>query len=287
MILFRKAGQLSDYIRKQRSATRSIALVPTMGALHQGHVSLVEAAKKETGFVACSIFVNPTQFNDPRDFQKYPVTIEQDIYLLEKNNTDLLFLPDVKEIYPQGSERLEQYDLGYLETILEGKYRPGHFQGVCQVMYRILRITEPDDLFMGQKDYQQCMVISRLLELMQSKTVLHTCPTKREPDGLAMSSRNMRLNETARKKATGIYQSLDYLKKNLHSGDLSGILAVARDILLKHDFRIDYVEIADAATLEPVSNWNGKQQLVALIAAFQDDVRLIDNMILTDQPNSK
>lgn len=285
MILYKKAGQLTDEIRRQRANGLKISLVPTMGALHAGHISLIEAAKKEGGLVICSIFVNPTQFNDPKDFQKYPVTIEQDIYLLEKSGTDILFLPEVKEMYPDGTSALEHYDLGYLETILEGRFRPGHFQGVCQIMYRLLRFTEPDDLFMGQKDYQQCMVVNRLLQLMGSKTVLHTCSTRREADGLAMSSRNVRLNETARKKATAIYEALSYLKNNLKPGNLWGLIAVARDILVKQDFKVDYVEIADAIMLEPVDQWDGRQKLVALVAAFQGEVRLIDNMVLTDQPN--
>jgi pantoate--beta-alanine ligase len=285
MILYKKAGQLIDHIGQQRSKGLKIGLVPTMGALHPGHVSLIEAAKKETELAICSIFVNPTQFNDPRDFQKYPVTIEKDIYLLEKKGTDILFLPAVEEMYPDGTAQLEHYDLGYLETILEGRFRPGHFQGVCQVMYRLLRITEPDHLFMGQKDYQQCMVIKRLLQLMDLGTVLHASPTQREADGLAMSSRNMRLSETARKKATAIYEALSYLKKNLHPGNLSDIIAKARAMLVKNDFKVDYIEIANADTLEPVNEWDGTQKLVALVAAFQEDVRLIDNMILTDQPN--
>jgi pantoate--beta-alanine ligase len=285
MILYKKAGQLIDYIRQQQSNGLKISLVPTMGALHAGHISLIEAAKKEAGLTICSIFVNPTQFNDPRDFQKYPVTIEQDIYLLEKNGTDILFLPDLKEMYPDGTSALEQYDLGYLETIMEGRFRPGHFQGVCQVMYRLLRLTGPDHLFMGQKDYQQCMVVNRLLQLMGLKTILHTCPTQREADGLAMSSRNRRLNGTARKKAVAIYEALSYLKNNLRPGNLSALIAEAGNILLKNDFRIDYVETADAATLEPVNQWDGKQKLVALAAAFQDEVRLIDNMVLTDKLN--
>ncbi|HTS43236.1 MAG TPA: pantoate--beta-alanine ligase [Puia sp.] len=281
MILFKKAGELSNYIRKKQSAGLQVGFVPTMGALHEGHLSLIQASKQDAGLSICSIFVNPTQFNDPKDFQKYPVTIEKDIYILEKNGVDLLFLPSVEEIYPNGTTNIETYPLGYLETVLEGKYRPGHFQGVCQVMHRLLNIVKPDHLFMGQKDYQQCMVIKKLISLMQSKIIFHACATVRETDGLAMSSRNRRLNESERKKALGIYEALTYLKKNLSKGNLSDLIAQAHNILTDQHFKIDYVEIADADSLELIHEWNGKQKLVALIAAFQDEVRLIDNMILT------
>ena len=282
MILFKQASDISDYIAQQQLIGKKIGLVPTMGALHQGHMALIEACREQSDITACTIFVNPTQFNDPKDFQKYPITIEKDIYLLEKKGTDIIFLPPVEQIYPQGTNNIEQYELGYLETILEGKYRPGHFQGVCQVMHRILDIVKPQHLFMGQKDFQQCMVVKRLLQLMKSTIIFHSCPTVREADGLAMSSRNMRLKPEERKKATAIYEALTTIKKNLKPGDLQKLIATAKDILIANDFTIDYVEIADANTLELTQSWDGKQQQVALIAAFQHEVRLIDNMILTD-----
>jgi pantoate--beta-alanine ligase len=280
MIVFKKASDLKRHIEALRKKQVKTGFVPTMGALHEGHLSLLAEAKKITGITVCSIFVNPTQFNDPKDFQKYPITIEKDIYMLEKNGVDILFLPGVQEIYPNGTTGLEHYDLGYLETILEGQYRAGHFQGVCQVMRRLLDIVAPDDLFMGQKDYQQCMVVKRLLEIMRSKIIFHRSPTLREPDGLAMSSRNMRLNEQQRKNATAIFKALTFIQKNVHAGLFENELDEAKNILVKSDFKIDYVEIADAETLQILHEWNGKQKLVALVAAFQDQVRLIDNMVL-------
>ena len=189
MILFKRSLELAKYLESRRNSGLRIGFVPTMGALHNGHISLIKASMGVTDLTVCSIFVNPTQFNDPKDFKKYPITLEKDIYLLEKNGTHVLFLPDPAEIYPDGTHHLEHYDLGYLETILEGQYRPGHFQGVCQVMHRLLRIVGPTDLFMGEKDYQQCLVIKRLLETGGSQPSFHTCPTLRESDGLAMSSR--------------------------------------------------------------------------------------------------
>jgi pantoate--beta-alanine ligase len=285
MILFKKANDLYNHLGKEKSAGRKLGFVPTMGALHLGHMALVEAAQEQGDLVICSIFVNPTQFNDPEDFQKYPLSIEKDIYQLERKRTDILFLPGLGEIYPDGTARLEQYDLGYLDSVLEGRFRPRHFQGVCQVMKRLLSIVEADHLFMGQKDYQQGMVIKTLLELMGSETELRLCPTVREPDGLAMSSRNARLNPAERKKSSALFQALGYLKKNLQPGNLSALIDQASDFLAKNDFRIDYVEIADLQSLELVRQWNGQQKLVALIAAFQDEIRLIDNLLLNDEPN--
>ncbi|MBS1935214.1 MAG: pantoate--beta-alanine ligase [Bacteroidetes bacterium] len=282
MIVFKKASDLKKHLEAIGKKHNKIGFAPTMGALHQGHLSLLAESKKATGITVCSIFVNPTQFNDPRDFQKYPITIEKDIYLLEKNDVDILFLPSVPEIYPNGTTNLEHYNLGYLENILEGQYRPGHFQGVCQVMRRLLEIVEPDHLFMGQKDYQQCMVVKKLLEIMESKIIFHRSPTLREDDGLAMSSRNVRLNEEERKNAIAIFKALTFIQKNIHTGSLMNNITEAKNILLKSDFKIDYVEIANAETLQILQQWDGKQNLVALVAAFQGQVRLIDNMLLRE-----
>ncbi|HUP11867.1 MAG TPA: pantoate--beta-alanine ligase, partial [Niastella sp.] len=167
MIIFKYADQLARYIEQQKKAGKLIGFVPTMGALHNGHITLINLCQQGTAVTVCSIFVNPTQFNNPTDYQLYPNTIEKDIEKLEAAGCDILFLPAIAEMYPQGTTNLEHYDLGYLETLLEGKFRPGHFQGVCQVMNRLLTMVKPHKLFMGQKDYQQCMVVSRLLQLMQ------------------------------------------------------------------------------------------------------------------------
>jgi pantoate--beta-alanine ligase len=285
MIILKKQAELMRHLQTQKKAGVKIGFIPTMGALHDGHLSLTEKSKKKAGITVCSIFINPTQFNDPKDLQKYPVTIEKDIYLLETNGVDILFLPSVDEIYPDGTDNLEHFDLGYLETILEGKFRPGHFQGVCQVMFRLLEIVKPDLLFMGQKDYQQCMVVKRLLEIMRSNIQFIACETLRETDGLAMSSRNMRLNEDERKNASAIYEALIYLKQNIKGGSLISIVDEAISILNKKDFIIDYVEIADAGTLAEIKNWDGSQKIVALIAAFQHEIRLIDNMLLNIEHN--
>ena len=282
MIIFRKPDALHNYLETNRSANQKIGFVPTMGALHAGHISLVETAKKDNDVVVSSIFVNPTQFNDPDDFKKYTITLEKDILLLETVGCDVLFIPSVKDIYPDGTGNLRHYDLGFLETVLEGKFRPGHFQGVCQVVHHLLQIVLPDNLYLGQKDYQQCMVIQKLIELIDpdARIKLNICPTLREDDGLAMSSRNTRLNEKDRKVANAIFVSLLFIKSNLQLMDVARLKSLASSSLTESGFKVDYVEIADAKTLELLDTWNGKQKIVALAAAFLGNVRLIDNMVL-------
>lgn len=278
MIIFKQAAALDTYLKEQGAMQRKTGFIPTMGALHQGHLALIKEAQQHTDITVCSIFVNPTQFNDPNDYKKYPNTLDKDIYQLELTGTDILFLPSVNEMYPHSIHQLEQYDLGYLETILEGQYRPGHFQGVCQVMSRLLQQVRPDTLFMGQKDYQQCMVVQWLLQYLKMDTRFVAVPTIREADGLAMSSRNMRLPEADRKKAPAIYRALEHIRRHITAGPLSALLQEAQGLLEKEGFKIDYVAIADASSLAPVDAWDGKQPLVALVAAFLGEVRLIDNM---------
>jgi pantoate--beta-alanine ligase len=282
MIIFKKPADIQNFIKPSKLANKKIGFTPTMGALHAGHISLVEAAKKENDIVISSIFVNPTQFNDPEDFKKYPITLDKDIAMFESAGCNVLFIPTINDIYPGGTNNLRYYDLGYLETVLEGKFRPGHFQGVCQVVHRLLEIVMPDNLYLGQKDYQQCMVIKRLIQLvgLDSKIKVNICPTLREDDGLAMSSRNVRLSSDERKKATTISAALQFIKQNIKEENISPIKEKARQMLLEKDFKIDYAEIADANTLEIIENWDGKQKIVALVAAFLGNVRLIDNMVL-------
>lgn len=280
MIIFKKAADIGIFLQQKRQNNPKTGFVPTMGALHQGHISLIESACSENDVVVCSIFVNPTQFNDPKDFQNYPITIENDIDLLEKAGCDALFLPAVEEMYPAGLENKKTYALGYLETVLEGRYRPGHFQGVCQVVHRLLTIVPADRLYLGQKDFQQCMVIRKMIELENLPIETVICPTLRETDGLAMSSRNMRLDKEAREKAVEISRTLLHIKSSLKTGDLSELKTAAVEQLNRTGFKTDYVEIADADTLELIGRWDGKRKLVALCAAFLGEVRLIDNMLL-------
>lgn len=282
MVILKYAGDIISRLKKLRLKKTLLGFVPTMGALHNGHISLLEKSKAKCDVTICSIFINPTQFNNSDDFKKYPVTLENDIYLLEKNGCDILFLPEVTEMYPDGITSKKHFDLGYLETILEGKYRPGHFQGVCQVVKRLLDIVAPTHLFLGQKDYQQCMVIKRLLEIENLNIELIICATLREKSGLAMSSRNLRLNEEQKEQATEIYKTLIDIKQKIKPGPISYLKKEAEEYLLSKNFKPDYVEIADAGNLKTVDNWDGNTSLVALVAAFIGDVRLIDNILLKD-----
>jgi len=285
MIIFKKANGLSDFLQKQAQKGKKIGFVPTMGALHTGHISLIQSAKKDNTLTLASIFVNPTQFNNPSDYNKYPVTIDNDILLLETFGCDILFLPSVQEMYPEGTAIKKEYDLGYLEQLLEGEYRPGHFQGVCTVVDRLLRIVNPDDLYIGQKDYQQCMVITKLIAIMgkADEIKVHICPTLREESGLAMSSRNMRLSANEKQQATLLWQTLLYIRENIKPGDINYLKEKAISQLSTNSFKVDYVEIANARNLLPVHTWDGKEKLVALVAAFLNEVRLIDNILLNEQ----
>jgi len=280
MIVFKLTAEISEFLAKKKETGSTIGFVPTMGALHPGHISLINSSVAGNSLTVCSIFVNPTQFNDKKDFEHYPITLEQDIDMLEKAGCDVLFLPAVSEIYPNGTDTAKYYELGYLETILEGKYRPGHFQGVCAVVDRLLEIVQPHRLYLGQKDYQQCMVIRKMVELTGAATQIEIAPTLRADDGLALSSRNMRLNTEERALAVNIYESLCFIKREINTGNLQVLKLRAVNFLTEYGFKVDYVEIADATDLRLIDQWDGHTKLVALIAATLDQVRLIDNMLL-------
>jgi pantoate--beta-alanine ligase len=280
MILFKRSADLQQWVSEQKNKGKITGFVPTMGALHEGHIQLIKACRSIVDLTICSIFVNPVQFNDTKDFEKYPVSIEKDVQMLHQADTDVVFLPSVEEIYPQGQTGLETYDLGPLETLLEGRYRPGHFQGVSQVMSRLLKLVKPDHLFMGQKDFQQCLVVQRLIQILHLPVQFHTVPTVREADGLAQSSRNRRLTSEQRENAVAISQALSDIRGKLSPGHAAELLKHAHEKLDAAHFKTDYISIARASDLQPIIEWNGKEKAVALIAAFQGDVRLIDNMLL-------
>ncbi len=279
MILIKNIYQLQKLIQQEKNSGKKIGFVPTMGALHAGHISLIATAQNQNDIVVCSIFVNPTQFNNPDDLKKYPKTLEADIEKLEAANCSILFLPEVEEMYPKG-EKQKEYHLGFLETVLEGKYRPGHFQGVCMIVDKLLLAVMPHILYLGKKDYQQCMVVKKMMELENHEATLVICDTIREKDGLAMSSRNMRLNATERQQALRIIETLNAIKQNIQEGDLVTIKKDAVSFLTNNGYNVDYVEIADADTLELQNNWDGNKNLVALVAAYLNEVRLIDNVVI-------
>lgn len=281
MIILKKIYPLQQMLQQLKNSGKTIGFVPTMGALHDGHISLIENSQSINDITIASIFVNPTQFNDSKDYDKYPVTVENDILLLEKAKTNILFLPAIKEIYPNGLAQVSQYNLGFLETVLEGFYRPGHFQGVCRVVHKLLDIVMPDNLFMGQKDYQQCMVVTKLIDLYKIPTQLQIVATQRETTGLARSSRNMRLSQQAKQNAAGIYAALSYIKNNIVHTAIPVLKNDALKMLKDAGFqKIDYIEICNAKTLAPVEIYDSNIKLVALAAAFIEDVRLIDNILL-------
>jgi pantoate--beta-alanine ligase len=279
MILFKKVAALRQWLETQQQKGLKLGFAPTMGALHPGHISLIAESKKANDLTISSIFVNPTQFNDPKDYEKYPITIEKDLEMLEEAGCDVLFLPIVSEMYPNGITNKKQYDLGFLETVFDGQFRPGHYQGVCMIVQQLLEIVLPHNLYLGQKDYQQCMVITKLIQLMgMAKNIkVNICPTLREADGLAMSSRNMRLNAYERKKAPVIYKVINLVKQEIEKGDIEPVLNKARELLQHDGFKTDYVSIADASNLTPVSHWDGERKIVVLVAVFLNQIRLIDN----------
>jgi pantoate--beta-alanine ligase len=283
MLIFKKAIDINQFVLKQKESLQTIGFVPTMGALHQGHISLIQTSKIKTNITICSIFVNPTQFNNKEDFEKYPITIEEDIYLLEQAKCDVLFLPSCEEMYPNGLKELKSFNLGFIETVFEGEKRPSHFNGVCTIVEKLLNMVQPNTLFLGQKDYQQCIVIAKLIGIMnkQNEMLLEICQTAREENGLALSSRNKRLSNAEKNNAKIVYQSFIQIKKNITYANCEEILADARSNILNNGFdEIDYLNLANANTLEPLNQFDPSIKTVILFAGFIDKVRLIDNMLL-------
>ena len=281
MVVYTTKQEVDAYLQLQKLNNLSIGFVPTMGALHQGHLSLIKESKKKTALTVCSIFINPTQFNNTSDFEKYPITTEADVQQLKNAGTDILFLPTAQEIYPQVIMALEKYNLGTLEPLLEGYYRPGHFQGVCQVVHRLLDVVNPNILFLGQKDYQQCLVIQKLITLIQKNIEVCIVPTIREANGLAMSSRNMRLSSKALQQASAIYKAMLYIKENVHQQSIYDVEITAREMLLKNSFTaIDYLSVVETNTLMPITKIHKAQKIAIVVAAFIEGVRFIDNLLV-------
>lgn len=259
----------------------SIGFVPTMGALHQGHISLVELSLKECDKTIVSIFVNPTQFNDPNDFLKYPSTLDHDLELLMNAGCDAVFVPTVDIMYPQGTtENKIHIELGYLGTCMEGLKRPGHFDGVVQVVHLLLEMVKPDVLYLGAKDIQQVRVITKLVETMRLPLKIITGATVREYDGLAMSSRNMRLDKQQRKVASELYRVLNEISQQYGLTDPSVLTKSYIELLNQTPgIRVDYIEIVDFQTFMPLKMWNKKGENLVCVAAWVGDIRLIDNVL--------
>ena len=279
MIIVKSKLILTTCLSETALGGKNIGFVPTMGALHAGHISLINKSIAENDLTVCSIFVNPAQFNNAADLEKYPVTIEKDIDMLENAGCNILFLPSAGEMYPVNETPIH-YELNYLENILEGEFRPGHFQGVCRIVDKLLTAVKPTVMYLGRKDYQQCLVIRKMMAEKKHKATLRICDTVRETDGLAMSSRNMRLTGDERLQAVKIIETLRMMKAALKPGDLSQIKKEATFFLENNGYKVDYTEIADADTLELQESWDESKKTVALAAAYLNEVRLIDNIIL-------
>lgn len=284
MIVFKYFSDIQSLISQQRQNGVSIGFIPTMGALHSGHISLIQKAKEDKQFVICSIFVNPTQFNDPKDFEKYPSTIGADISLLELAKCDALITPSVEEVYPKGGQSVKSFSFGHLETVFEGAMRPGHFAGVGKVMSILLNKIMPDKLYMGSKDYQQCLIVKDLCRQLNldKKIDFITCPTVREPDGLAMSSRNRRLDGFQRSKVGIIYQCLVSIQNKFMLGNsvFNIVQKECIDLLINKGIKVEYLELANAHTFTPLTEFDPKVKMVILAAVWVGEVRLIDNIII-------
>lgn len=279
MFLFKTIDRFQDFLDDIRAKGDTIGFVPTMGALHEGHAQLIRHSIEEGHFTVVSIFVNPTQFNNQTDLNQYPRTTAQDLEFLYQLGCHAVFLPDEKEIYPDEGYDKVKVELGKLGTTLEGAFRPGHFEGVVQVMERLLRITEPDYLIMGEKDLQQLAVIRTLIRHLPMEIELVGRPVVREESGLALSSRNKRLSEEEKQKATAIFRALLRLRKDLDLLPKSVLLTRATEEMESEGLKVEYVEVVDGDSLEIVDEVEmDSGRMYAVVAAWCDQVRLIDSM---------
>ncbi len=278
MQIFSEIEPMRAFLGKFKGDAGTIGFVPTMGALHRGHLSLIKASQSENSITVCSIYVNPTQFNNADDLAKYPRTIDQDIAVLEEANCDVLFCPGNEVMYESGNQI--RFDFGSLDTMLEGRFRPGHFSGVALVVSKLFHIVDPDKAYFGQKDFQQFKIIEKLVQDLKFDLSLRCIPIEREPDGLAMSSRNARLNSDQRKKATIFYESLKQAEQMLRNGMpwsaiQSEIKATCESI---DEIRLEYFELADTSNLNSLERVSHKA--ILLVAGYVGEVRLIDNLLL-------
>ncbi len=283
MHIFKSAEKLSSYLNTLRSQNKNVTIgfVPTMGALHKGHTSLIEECVKNNDISVCSIFVNPTQFGESKDLETYPKPIEKDIESLLNVNCSILFLPEVNQVYPETYEPIV-YDLEGVDLKIEGASRPGHFQGVCNVIDRFLTIIEPNEAYFGQKDFQQTVVVKKLVNILNSKTEIIVVPIKREPHGLAMSSRNIRLSEKGRKNAAFIYKALSQLKEDVSEQPLDeAVEKVKQFISAQKGARIDYLLAIDTSSLQEVTHIEDAEEIAVVTVVEYEGVRLLDNIILT------
>lgn len=279
MKIFSKISETTSYIRQQKENGKTVGFVPTMGALHDGHIALMKRAKQENDLLVVSIFVNPIQFNNQSDLEKYPRVFDKDVSLLEEIDTDILFAPSVNEMYPE--EVKKEYDFGALGNVMEGANRPGHFNGVAIVVSKLFNITIPDKAYFGEKDFQQLAIINKLVKLEDIDVEIIPCEIVREEDGLAMSSRNTRLTADQRKLAPFINETLQKARK--YAGQKSVIELktwVENEFKDKNEFCLEYFEISNSVDLQPITNWNEAKTAMGFIVVNMGNIRLIDNIRL-------
>jgi len=277
MIKIEKIKEIKSLISKLKSENKTIGFVPTMGALHEGHLSLIRESKKQCDATVVSIFVNPTQFNDKSDLEKYPRTLEADLVLLQNLECDIVFTPDVDEMYPEEDTR--DFDFGFLETVMEGANRPGHFNGVAQIVSKLFDIVEPDFAFFGKKDFQQVAIINSLVENYNYNVKIIACPIKRENSGLAMSSRNERLTKSDRIEAALINKLLKTSVEKSKTNSVAEVKEfVENEFSKNNNLDLEYYEIVDDKTLKSINDWNESKNITACIVAHIGGVRLIDNI---------
>lgn len=277
MLIYYTIESLRAKLSEFRAQNQSLGFVPTMGALHQGHLSLIAECQKKTKVSICSIFVNPTQFNNTNDLAKYPVDLERDIDLLKSAGCDILFAPSAAEMYPNGPES-NHFDFGKIERVMEGEHRPGHFNGVGTVVGKFFEIIEPDIAFFGEKDFQQLAIINKLVELKNYDVEIAGCPILREPDGLAMSSRNVRLTKEQRKAAPTIFKSLQFAKYNYRSFTPNTLKEKVQELInIEDELNVEHVEIRTADNLSEVVEWPVNTDFRIFVAVFAGEIRLIDN----------
>ncbi len=281
MIEFNNSEHLNEWCKNNKNNGLRIGFVPTMGALHDGHLSLISIAKANNDIVICSIFVNPTQFNEKEDYDKYPVSIKKDKDLLFHEGCDVVFIPNVEAIYPTSKDYNLDIDLGEMAMVLEGKHRPGHFEGVMQVVKRLLEIVVPTVLYLGKKDYQQYSILKKMVGYYQMGIEVAQCPIVREPTGLAMSSRNRRLTEKEGKAALLLSKSLFEIRNNWKLNNPQSLKNQYLEVLSSDPLiEVEYLEIIDAASLMEIKNWTDTESAIACVAAKVGKIRLIDNVTI-------
>lgn len=279
MIICKNRTELASVVNEKKARKCKMGFVPTMGALHQGHISLVEKSVSENDCTFVSIFVNPIQFNNLKDLILYPRTIDADILLLEKAKCDVVFIPEIIDMYPEGTEITESYDFGLLETVMEGAFRPGHFNGVAVVVKRLFNLIPADEAYFGLKDFQQVAIIKSLVKKLQIPIKINACATVREKDGLAMSSRNTRLNPEERLQAVQISQTLLEAQKMAEKKSVDEIKKFVIDTLNNVPLlSVEYFEIVNDTTLQPIQTWKSNESIIGCIAVNIGNVRLIDNI---------